>query len=327
VAAYELRIQQLEADLAARDEKLLELTSSLPLSPLATNDSASSTSQEEVERLQAALCDREETIRQLNTELCSEREKVAELERNQERLLAELISAHDDKTTTRPSPSHHLGPLSDSEEGGLEPVAGSALVTEEDAIRSQEILRLRTQISERGTPEGSSSSLRCAVTSQVMGPEDESDEDEAEHLIPVDIPDLHADSVTPLTEAEVFRAVEELRNDLIFKYREMASAQDRALQSLSSFQTKTCNTLKGLDPALVPPHEHRLFDRFRRRLLVMSRRVFRFSTAAEAVTEPTTGTGTEPTTGTGTGTVTETEPTAETETQKRDEVTEGEEVS
>jgi hypothetical protein len=28
----------------------------------------------------------------------------------------------------------------------------------------------------------------------------------------------------------------------------------------------------------VPPHEHLLFDRFRKRLLAMSRRVFRFST-------------------------------------------------
>jgi predicted RNase H-like nuclease (RuvC/YqgF family) len=86
VAAYELRIQQLEAELALRDERIRELTCIPPSIPPAT--SAGDSSEQKIEALEAVVSDREETIRQLHSELSSQRERVEELEQNQERLLA-----------------------------------------------------------------------------------------------------------------------------------------------------------------------------------------------------------------------------------------------
>jgi hypothetical protein len=287
VAAYELRIQQLEAELALRDERIRELTCIPPSIPPAT--SAGDSSEQKIEALEVVVSDREETIRQLHSELSSQRERVEELEQNQERLLA--VAAATTATTSvttgvasTPAPAVLV-------DTAIPPLLGESSddallerLREEDELRTQEILRLHTQLSaHKIQPDSDPHSQQHFHPVVVVDEEDIDEELDSERNIPVDIPDYH--DLGSLTEKDVLGAVEEFRNDLLFKYREMASAQDRSLQSLSSFQTKTFNTLKGRDPALVPPHEHLLFDRFRKRLLTMSRRVFRFSTAEKEAEE------------------------------------------
>lgn len=253
---YESRIQQLENEIQKRDTRIAELENSLK-----------HVSSDELSRLQAEITTKDGRIQDLTLQITSLSDQMKELLQDSEQSRQKIQSLESlQMKLTREISNHSMEPpLSSGEDGDMNddsPELNDDTESQRNNQRLQQIQRLERKISKRHLE---------------IEPFPSVDDDEQlpipDHLPPIQIP-VHHDK--NLKFEDVFSQLQDFRRDIIIKYREMAGNQDRAVQSMESYQIKTLNTLTGEESG-PPPHEHSSFDRFRRRLLEMSRRVLQLS--------------------------------------------------